>query len=423
MSDGRAVLELLETEEGRRDPYPLYQRLRERPPVYDERHQAVLVLRYEDCVRALSGRGFGRPDEAWVKRRIPTWERHPAVRCLMQTMQFGDLAGHPRRRGVVSRFFTRRRIASHVASVSATVDALVDDLVAEIERHGAADLQSMLSYRLPSISIARLLGLPEEEVASFQPHSLALAKLLEPRLPEQRLAEADDSFQTLRTYVERVIEARRRHPGEDLASHLVHVHDTDPMTLSRDELVSMFASIFVAGTMNTSNFIGNGLAALLTSPDSVARLRADPGLMGTAMSEMLRHDAPMQVTRRVTVADVELGGTKLPAGTELAVVLGSANRDPAVHTAPDSFLIGRSGPPPLSFGGGAYFCLGAAMAQQESALIFSKLVSRLPGLRLAGPPVHNLGSVLRGYLRLPVTADLGSAPDAGRRTGAGGRMS
>jgi cytochrome P450 len=405
-SDSQDALELLDTEEGRRNPYPLYDRLREHPPIYDERHQATVVVRYADCVQALSGRGFGRPDEAWVKRRIPTWENHPAVRCLMQTMQFGDAESHPRRRGVVNRFFTKRRIASHVAAESATVDALVDNLVAQIAAGGEADVQDGLSYRLPSISIARVLGLPEHEIAGFRPQSLTLANLLEPQLSEHALTEADRSFQELLEYFEHVIESCRRDPGENLASHLVRVHDTDPEVLSKDELTSMFTSIFVAGTMNTSNFIGNGVAALLDSPDVVARLREDPDLTRPAMTEILRYDAPMQVTRRITLDTVELGGTTLPAGAELAVVLGSANRDPSVYTAPDSFLIGRSGPPPLSFGGGSFYCIGAAMAQEEGALIFTKLVSRLPGLRATGTAKHNLRSVLRGFLHLPVTADI-----------------
>ena len=418
-SDSHDALELLATDEGRRNPYPLYDRLREHPPAYDERHQATVVVRYADCVQALSGRGFGRPDEAWVKRRIPSWEAHPAVRCLMQTMQFGDVDSHPRRRGVVNRFFTKRRIATHLAAESATVDALMDDLVAEIAVRGEADVQDVLSYRLPSISIARVLGLPEHEIAGIRPHSLALANLLEPQLSEQDLAEADRSFQDLLEYFERVIEACRRYPGENLASHLVRVHDTDPEILSRDELTSMFTSIFVAGTMNTSNFIGNGVAALLNSPGAVARLPENPGLTRTAMTEILRYDAPMQVTRRITVDTVELGGTTLPAGAELAVVLGSANRDPSVYAAPDSFLIGRHGPAPLSFGGGSFYCIGAAMAQEEGALIFTKLVSRLPELRATGTPEHNLRSVLRGFLHLPVTADVDRQLGAGSKAHSG----
>lgn len=403
-SDFHDALKLLDTEEGRRDPYPLYDRLREHPPAYDDRHQATVVVRYADCVQALSGRAFGRPDAAWVKRRIPTWENHPAVRCLMRTMQFGDVESHPRRRGVVNKFFTKRRIASHIAAESATVDALIDDLVAEIAARGEADVQDVLSYRLPSISIARVLGLPEHEIAGFRSHSLALANLLEPQLSEQDLYAADLSFHDLLEYFEHVIEACRRRPGENLASHLVRVHDTDPETLSKDELTSMFTSIFVAGTMNTSNFIGNGVAALLDSPGTVARLRMDPGLVRTAMTEILRYDAPMQVTRRITVDTVELGGTTLPAGAELAVVLGAANRDPSVYAAPGTFLVGRPGPPPLSFGGGPFYCIGAAMAQEEGALVFTKIVSRLPGLRAAGAAEHNLRSVLRGFLHLPVSA-------------------
>ncbi|MDX8149494.1 cytochrome P450 [Lentzea sp. BCCO 10_0061] len=397
------LLAQLDTPEGRRNPYPLYHALRDSSPLHDERHQATLVLRYEDCARSLSGKEFSRPDAVWLRRRIPDWHDHPAVVCLMRTMQFGDHVSHPRLRGLVSRFFTQRRIAAHVEATAATVGVLVGELAAEIEATGQADLQETLSYRLPSISIARLIGLDEEEVARFRAQSLALAVLLEPQLPGDHLAEADRGYLQLEAFFEEVVDNLRHAPDDSLASYLVQTQHDDPSMLSGDELKSMFTSLFVAGTMNTSSFIGNGVAALLDCPHVMARLRADPGLVEGLTSEILRYDAPMQVTRRITAEEVELGGVVLPAGTELGVVLGSANRDPAVYDDPDSFVLGRTGPPPLSFGGGPFFCIGAAMARQEGELVFAELLSRLPGLCGAGEPDHNLQSVLRGYLRLPVT--------------------
>ncbi|MEE1737876.1 cytochrome P450 [Streptomyces sp. BE147] len=402
-SDPQEILELLDTPEGRDNPYPLYDLLRQHPPMYDERHKATLLVNYTDCVAALSGRGFRRPDDTWLKRRIPGWAEHPSVVGFARMMQFGDSMSHPRRRGVVNRFFSKRRITALVTSEAAVVDVLLDDLVRDITDQGEADIQDGLSYRLPSISIAGLLGLPEDEVAGFRPHTLAFANLLEPDLPAYLLSEADRSFLELEEYFEQVIGDRRRHPHDDLASYLVHVHDSDPDVLSRDELTAMFVSVFVAGTMNTSSFLGNGTAALLHAPQAAARLRDDPSLTPAAVTEMLRYDAPMQVTRRMATEDMELSGRRIAADTELAVVLGAANRDPAVYRDPHMFVLNRTDPAPISFGGGAYFCIGSAMAQQEGVLIFDKLLARLPALRAGSSPEHNLRSVLRGYLHLPVT--------------------
>ncbi|MFD8393480.1 cytochrome P450 [Streptomyces sp. NPDC059680] len=397
------ALTLLAQPEGRLDPYPLYDRLRIYPPPYDERHKAVLVLNYDDCVRALSAKGFTRPDHTWLKRRIPDWAEHPSVVAGTLMMQFGDKLSHPRRRGMVNRFFSKRRIDTLVEVESASVDRLLTELTEQVRQTGQADLQQAVSFRLPAIAIANILGIPVSDVAGFRPAILAFGKLLEPALSPQDLAEVDESFQALGDYFDHVIAQRRSEPDDHLISYLVHVHDTDPDALSAEELTAMLISVFGAGTINTSGFIGNGVAALLNEPDMFAYLRTHPSATDAAITEILRYDTPMQITRRMTTKGLELGGCVLPEGTELAVALGAANRDPQVFTDPGRFKLNRPEPQPLSFGGGSYFCIGAAMARQEGSLVFRKLIQQLPTLRLAGTARHNQRSVLRGYLELPVT--------------------
>lgn len=404
MNDNRVqvLLESLASEEGRLNPYPIYQQLREHPPVYDERHRAYLTTRYRDCAEALTGKAFGRPDTLWLDRRVPPWREHPGLVIASRMMQFGDPATHARLRGSVTRYLTPRRINSLVEFESHSVDALLDNLGNELENHGVADILESLCYQMPSVSIAGLLGIPADEVRDFLPYTQAMTNTLEPGLTAQQLVELDDAYDKVGAYFIDVIAERRRTPRDDLATHLVQCCD-EQHTITPEELMPMLLSVYGAGSFNTSNFIGNGIAALLAAPTEAAALRADPDRAGATVTEILRYDAPMQVTRRIAVTDTELSGTPIPSGAEIAVILGAANRDPDVFEDPDVFRTQRVGSRPLSFGAGTFYCIGTALARLEGALVFQKLISRFPSLRIAEGATHNRRSVLRGYLSLPVT--------------------
>ncbi|GGV57035.1 cytochrome P450 [Streptomyces spectabilis] len=396
------LVRALATQEVRRDPYPTYRRLREHPPVYDERHRAYLATRYSDCLEALTGKDFGRPDKLWLDRRIPNWREFRGLVAISRLMQFGDPQAHARLRGTVTRFFTARRIKSLLAYESQSVDTLLDTLSDALHDQGVVDIQEALSFQLPSISIAGLLGIPAADVRHFRRYTLAIGRALEPALSAQQLAELDSAYQTITTYFDGVVANRRQQPREDMATYLVRCCDNDGI-IAPDELTPMFLSVYGAGTVNTSNFIGNGIAALLDTPAEATMLRADPGLADAAVTEILRYDAPMQVTRRIALTDTELGGCRIPAGAEIAVLLGAANHDTKVFKEPDVFRIQRDGSKPLSFGAGTFFCIGAALGKLEGALVFRKLISRFPSLQLADGAIHNRRSVLRGYINLPVT--------------------
>ncbi len=151
------------------------------------------------------------------------------------------------------------------------------------------------------------------------------------------------------------------------------------------------------------NVVGNGVLALLRHPAELARLRSDPGLVPTAVEEMIRYDAPLQLFERTAVRDAEIGGVTVPSGQKIAALLGSANRDPAAFADPDRFDVGRSDNPHIGFGAGIHYCLGAPLARVELQVSLATLLRRFPRLALAGDPVRRPEFVIRGLRTLPVT--------------------
>jgi cytochrome P450 len=207
-------------------------------------------------------------------------------------------------------------------------------------------------------------------------------------------------------YFEQLFELRRKNPGEDLTTQLVHAEE-DGSKLSNEELTANIILLFGAGHETTVNLIGNGLLALHRNPDQLALLKADPSLMPNAIEEFLRYDSSVQLTGRVALEDIDdLGGKKIPKGEGVLCLLGSANRDPAVYPdKPESLDIRRLNVRPLSFGGGIHFCLGAQLARIEAEIAIATLLRRIPDLRLddADNPQWRPTFVLRGLKQLPAS--------------------
>jgi cytochrome P450 len=209
-----------------------------------------------------------------------------------------------------------------------------------------------------------------------------------------------------KAYFQQLFELRRRNPGDDLTTQLVHAEE-DGSKLSNEELTANIILLFGAGHETTVNLIGNGLLALHRNPDQLALLKANPALITNAIEEFLRYDSSVQLTGRVTLEDIDdLGGKKIPKGETVLCLLGSANRDPAVYPdRPESLDITRPNVRPLSFGGGIHFCLGAQLARIEAEVAIATLLRRLPDLRLddAVNPEWRPTFVLRGLKRLPAS--------------------
>ncbi|MEU0489475.1 cytochrome P450 [Nocardiopsis sp. NPDC006139] len=300
-----------------------------------------------------------------------------------------DGVDHVRLRKLVSRTFTVRRIEAMRPRIRSIAEKLIAGLPDRVEG-ASVDLVDHFTYPLPIAVICDLLGVPEEERTPWREwgHTLTSFKFSDLEAMNRTVGSLVDASR-------RLIALHREHEYDDLLGDLVRVRDEDGDRLSEEELITMIITLVVAGHETTANLIANGTHALLTHPDQLAALREDPGLMPSAVHEMLRWCGPVFQTRpRFATEDVELSTTTIPAGTAVIAMAAGANRDPRVHPEPERFDItrhrGEPGEAHLAFGHGLHYCLGAALARAEGQEALAALLAAFPGLALdpARPPVR-----------------------------------
>jgi cytochrome P450 len=382
------------------DPYPFYHRLREQAPVFKVPQGFWLLSRYADVAFALRDRRFGKDFVANMQRRYShNALEEPAIANLGRTMLVLDPPDHTRLRGLVTKAFTARRVADMRPRIRALVDQQLDRVIDK----GAMDVIVDLAHRLPVIVICDLLGIPEEDRAPFLIGSNVSGRILEPvAMTPEEMAQANAGTVAGNHYFDQLCELRRREPRDDLTTELVQAEEAGDR-LSTEELRANIGLLFGAGHETTTNLIGNGLLALHRQPDQWERLKADPSLIPNAVEELLRFDSSVQLTGRVTNADVDVGGITVPAGQSVIMLLGAANRDPVQYPDPDRLDVTRPNVRPLSFGGGIHHCLGAQLARLEAELVFTALIERLPNIRLPEKdnPAWRFSFTLRGLSKLP----------------------
>jgi cytochrome P450 len=393
---GEAVQTLLSAE-GRFDPYPIYEVLRAAGPVVPLGDDYVAVTGYAEADAVLRDPAFLVGDARLFDRTIPQWRDHPSLVMLTRSVLELNPPDHERLRRLVSGAFTARRVAGLRSAIERLAQGYADRLADAAE----ADFIAEFAYLLPVSVICELLGVPESDRAWFRPRAHALTEVFDLRTTFE-MSGPDTATEELVGYFAGLVQARRRDPGDDLTSALVALHDADPGRIDRAELLANLTLLLLAGFETTTNLLGNGLAALLAHPAKLVALRADPSLVGPYVEEMLRYDPPVQLTTRWTERPASLHGTWVPRGAEVLVLIGAANRDPRRFAAPDRFDPARPGNQPLSFGGGAHFCLGAALARLEAQVAFPLLLARFPALSSAGPTSRRDRLTLRGYATLPV---------------------
>ena len=205
-----------------------------------------------------------------------------------------------------------------------------------------------------------------------------------------------------------LIDEKRRDPGDDMLSAVVHAHlpDVDPPSLSDGELYAFFSLLFAAGADTTRNGVAGGLVAMIEHPDELARLRRDPALLATAIEEMLRWTTPSPMKRRTATVETELGGHTIRPGDKVVVWEGSANRDELQFDDPMHFDVGRDPNPHLAFGHGVHFCLGAHLARLEMRVVFEELLPAFSSIELTGPVEWTRSNRHTGVRRLPVRLGL-----------------
>ncbi len=409
------LVRVLATPEGRADPYPHYARIREHAPLFRSTMGNWIVSRFADCQQVLRAPAFAKSTDQDAAARvrmarsgIPADEATDFLEFFegRQSMLTLNPPDHTRLRGLVARAFTPSTVEALRPHVVALCDGLLDTL-AELGRDGATvDIMRELAFPLPVAVIGELLGVPAPDRAQFQSLVRAATRLLEPISDVDDLRRARAARTSMEQYFEDLIALRRRQPADDLLSELIAVSDGSDR-LSQDEVISTAILLFAAGFETTTNLIGNGLWALLGCPDQMARLRAsldDPAAVQRAVEELLRWDSPVQLDGRTAMRPTEIAGQTIAPGELVMTLLGAANRDPLRFTDPEVLDLGRDEGPPMSFGSGIHYCLGAALARLEGQVCFGRLLTRFTDIEPAEDGAAHRDSItLRGLAALPVT--------------------
>ena len=389
------VIDLGEFGDGfRSDPHTVYARLRERGPVHRVRlpnpqahHETWLVVGHEEARAALAD-----PRLAKDARKIGVTFLDEEL--IGRYLLIADPPEHTRLRGLVSRAFTMRRVEQLRPRIQEITDELLDAMLP----YGRADLVESFAYPLPLTVICELLGVPEMDRTEFRKLS---TEAVAPTNADSEL----DAFVRLAEYLTELIEDKRcAGPSGDLLSDLIRTTAEDGDRLSPQELRGMAFILLIAGHETTVNLITSGVHTLLTHPDQLAALRADPALVDGAVEEMLRYEGPVEnATFRYAAEPLEIGGTSVAKGEAVMIGLTAADRDAARYPDPHRFDIHRDTRGHLAFGHGIHYCLGAPLARLEARTAIRTLLARTPDLTLDGPPGDWLpGMLMRGLRSLPV---------------------
>jgi cytochrome P450 len=349
------------------------------------------------------------------------------VRSMMLNM---DPPAHSRLRQLLARSFTPRAVARLEERIRGHARALCERAFAGPDGRGECDFAKDVAADLPLLTLADVLGMPEQDrwllfdwsnrVIGYQDPDYASSSEFDPsggtpmaaeaislrpvpgadgRMPDPRTR---DGMPDLYAYAHLLADAKRRRPGDDVMSILLAQVDDHGGRVSVEEFENMFWLFAVAGNETLRNGLPGACIALLEHPGAQDELRADPGLMPGAAEEMLRWWTPVMIFRRTATAGCELGGQRIRAGDKVVVSFASANRDEAVFADAGSFDIRRHPNPHLVFGHGPHFCLGSHLARAQLRALFTEVLARTSALSYAGEPSYLRSNFQRGVKRLPI---------------------
>ena len=302
---------------------------------------------------------------------------------------FMDPPDHTRIRRLIAPAFTPKAVARLRPRIAAVVDAALDNLPDE------TDLLADFGYLVPLAVIAELLDVGTEGASVFRAQTPSLVRMLEVDAGPDDLAAATAASLEVTMFLVPLLTTRRLLPGDDFISALLAVAE-----LSLDEVLATCILLLAAGHETTANLIANGTLALTEDPGQVGALLASPEL---AVEELLRFTSPVRLAGRVALTDHTVGDTRVPAGSQVFVHIDEANRDTRRWPDADRLDLTRPGPGHLGFGGGAHFCLGAALARLEAAEALSALFVKYPRLRPAADKVEwRESTTFHGLDSLPV---------------------
>ncbi|EPX61978.1 putative cytochrome P450 hydroxylase [Cystobacter fuscus DSM 2262] len=379
------------------DPYPYYTALREHSPVYfNEQLGWYIVSRYEDVVAITKNPAVFSSARAIVQpERLDEAEKVApiSVRSFRRGVLIGeDPPTHTKTRNLVTRAFTPKRIAE----MEPRIRQIARELISQLPRSGEFDLIKDVAEPLPMIVIAEMLGVEPERRHDFKRWSDDAIAISFALVKGAELTGLEHSSREMADYMARALEARRQQPQEDLIQALLDNGVREGL-ISVEDASAFCRLLLVAGNETTTNLLGNGMRALLSHPDQLERLTREPELIPNAVEEMLRFDSAAQALFRKTTQEVEVSGTRIPAGASVLLLFGSANRDPRKFQDPDRFDVTRNVAGQVAFGHGIHFCLGAPLARLEAKVTLEELLT--PDRKLSLVPGQRLENVSHFTLR------------------------
>ncbi|MDE2372417.1 MAG: cytochrome P450 [Burkholderiales bacterium] len=389
------------------DPYPVYRALREHEPVKRLPDGGVLLTRWADCVQVYKNAALFASDKTREFR--PKYGDSLLYEHHTTSLVFNDPPRHTRVRRLIAGALTPKAIAAMEPALAALVDRLI---VAMGEKHATAagrpvDLIADFASAIPIEVIGNLLGVPQADRGPLRGWSLAILGALEPVVTPAAFEWGNRSLREFIAYLEGLIADRRAHPGDydrDVLTRLIEGEREGEFAgemLSAPELLHNCIFLLNAGHETTTNLIGNALVALAQHPGERRRLIDEPGLLRTAVEEVLRYESSNQLGNRITTAAAEVGGVALAPGTSITLCIGAANRDPEQFADPERFDIARSPNRHLAFGSGIHQCAGMGLARLEGAIAVGRFLTRFPRYRLSGAPERGARARFRGFTAAP----------------------
>jgi cytochrome P450 len=377
------------SEDMRRNPYPVYEQMRNISPVHyvPPPFDAWMIFDYQGVKRALN-------DHDTFSSRVPA----PAHWFI-----FFDPPSHTKLRALISQAFTPRAVANLEPRIRDFSRQLLDRTIGR----GEMDLAAEYSVPLPMMVIAEMIGMPAADWPRFNRWSDVILKLSHTRSGGEEAMTALSEFRTVTTemndYLAEMIEQRRVEPKDDLLTRLVAA-ETDGEKLAQEDILGFFQILVVGGQETTTNLINNAILCLMEHPDQRELLEGRIGLLPSAIEEVLRYRSPLQWMMRTPRRDVEVHGKTVPAGKLVLPMIGSANRDPQQFPHAERFDITRDPNPHVAFGHGIHFCLGAPLSRLEAKIALADILERLKGFEPASdePWEPRAAFHVHGPARLPI---------------------
>lgn len=382
------------------DPFPRYHELRRRAPVYRAPDGSVLLSRYADVARVYRDPQTFISDKQDLFR--PKYGDTPLYEHHTTSLVFSDPPYHSR----VRRLIAGALKPAAVRAMTPALEALIDRLLDEVEKLGRFDLVSDYAAAIPIEVIGNLLRVPQDERKPLRGWSLAILGALEPKLTPEQEATGNAAVESFCDYLRDLIARRRRNLSDDASDVLsCLIRGEGGEKLSERELLHNCIFILNAGHETTTNLIGNGVYELLQWPGELAKLRAQPRLINGAVEEALRYQSPNQIGNRQASVETEIAGHAVPAGGQIVLMIGAANRDPEHFADPDRFDIERSPNNHLAFASGIHMCVGMSLARLEGRIAIGRMVARFPQLRSAGAAVRQRRARFRGFTEVPLSVE------------------